>query len=235
MTRMKFLAAALAVGLMLPAMANAAILIDDFSSIGGLGLPTGLFDGTINATPEVLNNGATGLSPYTNRDASVNLVAGSGAQLFVAAGRFEFNPTSDGVGTAILTYNGVGAQDLTAMGADSFNLVFVTHDDNMGTEPLPVTVTVSDGTNSSTFTTNFLGIGTLTIPYSSLVGTANLTAITEITFTFAPPDIAHDFSIDFLGTAATVPEPSSFVLLSLGGFGLILWTRRKRASELQRS
>ena len=134
----------------------------------------------------------------------------------------------DGVGTPV---GGLGDVDLTDAGLSSEFLIKHQFGDGSAVK---ITITVVSGGGTSVATKKFastIATDVLMIPFSDLVGGADLTAVDSIDYLFTNdtgnigliPDGGGDYKFDILGTG--VPEPATLALLLLGGLALL--RRRK--------
>lgn len=104
--------------------------------------------------------------------------------------------------------------------------------DHAGGVDMPVTVTISDGTNLATLTNLLTAPGAQTSFFGFAgfagIGAVDLSSIDSLNF-FFDAQLAHDFRLDFLGTTTGVPEPASLLVWGMAGVvGLIIHRRRRK-------
>jgi hypothetical protein len=137
----------------------------------------------------------------------------------------------DALSTSTITYNGGGAglsADVTEGGADDrFSLFQVS-----GDFPTDITLTVSDGVNTSSLMVSSVGLGVnvpLLFEYTSFIGgPVDFTMIDSIIIGLVTTNNQADLQLDFFGTTTEVAEPGVLAVLGLGLAGLGLVRRRRR-------
>lgn len=139
---------------------------------------------------------------------------------------------TDALSMSTITYNaggaGLGGVDVTEGGTDDrFTLFQVS-----GDFPTQITLTVSDGVNTSSLMVPSFPVG-LNIPlifeYTSFVGGAvDFTMIDSIIIGLVTTNNQADLTLDFFGTTTEVAEPGVLAILGLGLAGLGLVRRRRR-------
>lgn len=123
-----------------------------------------------------------------------------------------------------LVYSGT-ATDLTDSGsANSLGIDFLSADFGGS-----LTVTASDGTNTSTKTLSIpAGPSTLSLLFSSFTGSADFSAISSLTYSFTG-DVSGDYAIQLLDSHFTTLVPSPAALpAGLIGLGALAMGRRRR-------
>lgn len=215
----------IALVLIVPAVANAEIIIDNYTA--GTTLRQ---EGAGTTTQDTVDGSILGgqrrdsltVTPQGNNDEFFGTVGFNGA-LDVAQG------SQDRIfGSA--TYNSFGTIDFTEMGAnDSFLLRFVSSDINA---PLAnvVSVTATSGINSSTQSVTVpanAGLpADILLSFSSFAG-VDFTAIDSVSvnYDFAQ-NPGRDLEVGLFSATASVPEPATGLLAGLVTLGLI--GRRRR-------
>jgi hypothetical protein len=149
---------------------------------------------------------------------SVNIAAG--------AGLFDYNSTVEADGSVSLLYNAGGA-GLNANLQSQFGIAIeFTEFDFAGQVPMPVSITISDGTSEATHTLSLTPFGphTLTFTFADFAnfGQIDLASVQSVLVEFHPA-IGVDFRIAQIMTV--VPAPGAFALLGLAG---LIGFRRRR-------
>jgi len=183
------------------------------------------------------------------RDAQVKKLSGTTqVKLIVDAGGdslLGYSQNSGVTGTSLLQWDGkdddpvnlnptgLGGVNFTQGGHDSILLRVVSDD-------WPVDLTFTAYTNANSWSKVTISLGGLisnqniVIPYSSFVqggaGPANFTNIGAFTLFINGYNQDTDLRVDFIETTTPIPEPSTLILLGLGGLGMFgyIWTRRKK-------
>ena len=141
--------------------------------------------------------------------------------LATGTGQLSYNEDNGVDSELSITYTAPGPLDLDSLG-EAFYFDVLTADAG-----IEITLTVNSSTGTSATTVTIPGaIITATqvlINFSSFVGSADFTALTDLTVLIASPGAATDFSIS---EAGVVPEPSAIAILGLGLIGLGLRRRK---------
>jgi hypothetical protein len=104
--------------------------------------------------------------------------------------------------------------------------------DHAGGVDMPVTVTVSDGTNLATLTNLLTSPGAQSVFFGFAgfagIGGVDMSSVDSLNF-FFDAQLAHDFRLDFIGTTTGVPEPASLAVWGIASIvGLLVHRRRNR-------
>jgi MYXO-CTERM domain-containing protein len=206
--------------------ARASIIIDDFMSVED----PNAWPIELNSagTHTLIESGLTTLGGWRETFVeAVNLgdpVDSIEVNIHTGAGVFGFFSSSDASGFVSLFYDGGGTLSADFSQQTAIEVHFVLFD-FANQNPLPITVSLSDGVNTATHTIALTSAGaqvaTFLIADFINIGLIDLSSIASIMFEF-DPGIAADFQ---LGAIVTVPAPGAFALLGLAG---IIGSRRRR-------
>lgn len=140
---------------------------------------------------------------------------------------------TDAFSVSNITYNGIGGAglggvDVTEGGTDDRFALFQVS----GDFPTNITITVSDGTNTSSLMIPSVPVG-LNVPlefeYTSFIGgVVDFTMVDYINIELVTTNTQADLQLDFFGTTTEVAEPGVLAILGLGLAGLGLVRRRRR-------
>lgn len=246
---MKAFGALVCVALLLTGFgAQATYVIDDFSSYvtpGSGSSATASTDGwTMKPTTGTgaLSYTETGLSDVAG-GSRITTVTSSSSRPGYTTATMSTSGTLAGLSvdnfvrtssTLSLLYNGNGSgldADLTSPGLNMFRVGFET--DELGTAiPTTMSITVSDGTRTSTVTQTWSppgelgpeGVQDYDFLFSSFDPLLNFNHIQSISF-FYSSDRANDYRITYFGA---VPEPVSMVMLGCLGAGMAVARKIRR-------
>jgi hypothetical protein len=216
-----------------------ATVIDNFNNGGTFGPSVTIMNTTGVGSPTTF--GPTSSGPIAGALGGVRDVSGSvystsppnTATLTVTingTGVLQYAGSLQSQGTVTTSYSNGGPFDLS-------NAVSVSLDYLKDANPAFVQGTLTGGGTSTTGVIPLLGAGgTLIIPIGSFVGGANLSSLTQVSFTFSGSGAA-DFEIDSIYTqdrppGPPVPEPASLLIWSLVGLGTVVSRRRLVAAAV---
>ena len=144
------------------------------------------------------------------------------------AGLFDFNSSAEANGAVSFLYAGGGNLGADLSAQFQFEVVFTIFD-FAGNAPLPVTITLDDGSNTAMGTAALVAAGsqTLVIPFASFagIGSIDLSSIDSIRVDLDAGE-GVDMRISEIRTA--IPAPASLAVLGLAA----LTARRRRRSSL---
>ena len=219
--------------------AHAAIIIDDFDVVTGawpvtrttvgstvqneLGIPPANTIGGVRSTTVTgdsfaipgLDNVTTTIVPFP-------------------PSLLDYASTAGADGSLNLLYNaggGPGGLNANFSAETGLTIDFLLFDHAGGVD-LPVTVTLSDGTNVASLTQLLTSPGAQSLffgfPGFAGIGSVDMTSLDSLNF-FFDAQLAHDFRIDFIGTTTNVPEPASVLVWGLAAVVGLIASRRCRA------
>lgn len=151
----------------------------------------------------------------------------------------DYASTAGADGSLNIFYNGIAGGGLGAnFSAETGITIDFLLFDHAGGVDLPVTVTVSDGTNLATLTQMLTAPGAQSVFFGFAgfagIGSVNLSTIDSLNF-FFDAQLAHDFRLDFIGTTSGVPEPASIAIWGMAGLvGVLIHRGRRRNARSKR-
>jgi hypothetical protein len=194
------------------------IVIDDFSSVAAPNPWPVMLNSEGNVTVNESGLGVLGGTRQTYIEATAVGIPGLDfLQVTVAAGAglLDFNSTVDTDGYLSMLYDGGGSlnADFSTMNAIEFSFALFDH---AGGQALPVTVHLSDGTNtaSHTIALNAPGAQQLIFSFGDFagIGLIDLSSLQSIQFDLDPA-VGADFRIS---QVIAVPGPAGIALLGIG-------------------
>ncbi|MBX3414611.1 MAG: hypothetical protein KF708_18130 [Pirellulales bacterium] len=233
-----FAALLLLAGILGVSSAQAAVIIDDFDVV------TGVWPVTRTTVGSTVNN-ELGI-PTTNTIGGVRNTTVTGDSFAVPGldtvtttvvptppSLLDYASSAGADGSLNLLYNaggipgGLNANFSAETGITIDFLLF----DHAGGVDLPVTVTLSDGSNVASLTQLLTSPGAQSVffgfPGFAGIGGVDMSSIDSLNF-FFDAQLAHDFRIDFIGTTSGVPEPASFLVWGMAAVVGLFVSRRCR-------
>jgi len=224
--------------------ASAAVIIDNFDSVGAPNpwpvtrTTVGSTVTTENGLPILNTIGGQRVTTTTGNSFAVPGLDTVTTTIVAAPPSLLDYATSAGAnGSLNLFYNAAGGPG--GLNANLSSETGITMDfllfDHAGGLDLPVTVTISDGTNLATLTNLLTSPGAQTSFFGFAgfagIGSVDLTSIDSLNF-FFDAQTAHDFRLDFIGTTSGVPEPASVLVWGMAGIVGLLVHRRTRRRKI---
>lgn len=217
-------------------VASADVIIDDFSSVGNP-TPWPVIINTIS-TVNVLETGLTnviGGSRYSTIRAT--FLDTPGLDFIQAAIEpnfgmiLDYSSTSGTIGDWNLRYDANGA----GLNADFSDLGFIALDfgrfDYANGQPLPILVSLFDGTNFASLSRSLVSAGPQSLHFAFAdfdgLGQFDLLHVQSVSV-FLDPGLAADFRLNSI--TGVVPAPGSIALLAFGSLAAAGGRRRRHAS-----
>lgn len=233
-TMQKLIGSMLALGLILLASIAQSVTVDNFEE-GAFSLSTPVGRNFDEATQ-------SGLSPMNVLSGErfvlldfIGVTSNPGASsstLVLTAGddAASFSASSELGKRLEVIYSFAAPINLSAMGV-AFSIEFESLSDPTGASSFLVGVESNGGFNESNVEVSGLTPGTLTVPFSSLVGNADLANADSIFFQLRTPDGALASVSATIDDFQIVPEPAA-IALQLTSLGVLSWLARRRSRSL---
>jgi len=206
---------------------HAALIVDDFTMVGSPNpWPVELFTETsVTIDESGLNTlGGSRITYVEATDIGLPDVDSVNVNISAGAGTFGYFSSSDAIGFVSLLYNGNGSLDADFSGQSAVVLNF-SFFDFANSNPLPITVLLSDGTNTASHTVSLTSAGAQAATFNfadfANIGALDMASIQSIEFEL-DPGLAADFQI---ANIVVTPTPGALALLGIAG---IIGSRRRR-------
>lgn len=204
--------------------AQAAIVIDSFSAIDTDFTPWPVMQttvGSVNVHETGVAGVLGGVRDTTTTLESVTIAGVDFMRTAIVPGAgviLDYAASAGADGELALLYNGDGSLHADFSSELSIDMSFTEFDFAFGA-PLPVTITLSDGTNSATLSKslNASGPGNLSFAINDFsgIGGVDLTDVTSVTVAL-DPGVAADYRLTAI-TTTTIPSPGALALLAMSG------------------